>query len=49
MKRKILQKIANFIISQMEKTSDETTFISLYEIGLQFDNWCKYGFNIFLD
>ena len=49
MKRKILQKIADRIISKLEKTTDDELFNFYLELGVWYDDFCINTFEVYLD
>lgn len=48
MKEKILQSIADLIISKLSKTSDDNMFDFYLDLGFWFDGVCVNYFDIYL-
>lgn len=49
MKRKILQSIADAIITKLDTTKSETTFNFYLDMGLWFDEYCIHRYDIYLN
>jgi len=49
MKKKFLQSIANWILRQMEKTTNYDVVLFYYDMGMTLDNFCVYSLDIELD
>lgn len=49
MKKKVLQKIADYIIHKLETSNDKDTFHFYYDMGLMLDHFVMYYFNVELE
>jgi hypothetical protein len=49
MKKKICQSIANWIIKQMDKTTNYDVILFYHDMGMTLDNICTYSLDIELD
>lgn len=47
--QKLFQKIANWIIIQMDSTTDENILYFYYDFGIWLDRLCVDYFDIYLD